>query len=98
MKLELQHRWIKATDFGLVNPLHCKVISFWMLKKARGDDFIIEFLAENTLDACMSLWGTNMNECIKTWGDNPDKWIGKQFSLLQEDRNGSSCRLITPLN
>ena len=96
-KQQRDHKWLNAKDFGKINPLHAVITDIWIEKKARGDETVIEFLAEGQLRVCMSIWGNNKNVLIDKFGDEDSLWIGKHITIFQEKQNDGSCfRTITP--
>lgn len=79
MQEQIEHTWLKESDFNASNPLTVRIVQY----SAVGKDRVMVFELPTGMTRQMSIWGENKNVLIKAFGNESDAWIGRTVRILQ---------------
>lgn len=78
MQEQIEHQWIKDSDFLNNNPLQVTIVDF----VANGKDRILIFKLQDGTTRQMSMWGENKNALIRKFGSESDLWKAQTVRIM----------------
>lgn len=92
MQEQIEHQWIKDSDFSNMNPLTVRIDTYVL----SGKDKVMVFSLPDGTTRQMSVWGENKNVLVRKFGSDTDTWLGKscRITLYTDAADGKKKRRI----